>query len=79
MQREQDLADLLVADRRRHADPGGRGGREIPADGFGLEPELGRAVHKRFTQTVALAHDEDDMAAVYMACTPGGGSGTHTG
>ncbi|HEY1276964.1 MAG TPA: NAD(P)-dependent oxidoreductase [Thermoleophilaceae bacterium] len=37
----------------------------------GLEPELARAVHERFVQTVALDHGEDDMAAVYLACTPG--------
>ena len=41
MQREQHLADLLVADRRRHADAGGRGGLEIPPDGLRIEPELG--------------------------------------
>lgn len=41
MQREQDLADLLVTDRRRHADTGSHRGLEIPADGFRIEPELG--------------------------------------
>jgi hypothetical protein len=41
MQREQDLADLLVANGRRHADTGDHGGLEIPADGFRIEPELG--------------------------------------
>jgi hypothetical protein len=35
------LADLLVADHRRHADAGGRGGREMAADGFRIEPEMG--------------------------------------
>src|SRR5262245_35492884 len=37
---EQDLPDLLVAD-RRHADASGRGRREIPANRFRIEPELG--------------------------------------
>jgi hypothetical protein len=41
MQPEQDQADLPVGDRRPHADALGRGGREIPADGFRIEPELG--------------------------------------
>jgi 3-hydroxyisobutyrate dehydrogenase len=49
------------------------------AESAGLEPELGRAVHTRFAQTLALSLDEEDMAAVYIACTPGGGSDTHTG
>ncbi|MCA1563386.1 MAG: hypothetical protein LC804_25085 [Acidobacteria bacterium] len=41
MQCEQDLTDLLVADHRRATDAGGRGRREIPADRFRIEPELG--------------------------------------
>jgi 3-hydroxyisobutyrate dehydrogenase len=50
------------------------------SEAAGLDAELGRAVHRRFAQTIALDHGEDDMAAVYHACTPGGGSSdTHTG
>jgi hypothetical protein len=41
MQRELDLTDVLVADRRRRADAGGRRRREIPANGFRIQPELG--------------------------------------
>jgi hypothetical protein len=40
MQREQDLADLLVADRRLHPAAGGRRRSEIAPYGFGIESEL---------------------------------------
>jgi hypothetical protein len=41
MQREQDLTDLLVAHRRRHAHASRLRRGEIPANRFRIEPELG--------------------------------------
>jgi hypothetical protein len=41
MQREEDLTDLVVADRRRDADASDRRRREIPAHGLRIEPEPG--------------------------------------
>ena len=41
MQREEDLADVFVTDRRRHPDARGLRREEIPPHGFWIEPELG--------------------------------------
>jgi hypothetical protein len=82
MQREQDLTDLLIADRRRHTDAGGRGGREIPADGFRIEPKLGGDPLLR--QALASEpkdfpdFDHGDLAIHPRLLVPGRGPGPET-
>jgi hypothetical protein len=58
VQREQHLAHLLVAHRRRHADARRLRGRQIPPDGFGIEPELGGDAFLR----QALASESQDLS-----------------
>ena len=41
LERQEDLADVLVADRRRHRHATGRRGRQIPAHRLRIEAELG--------------------------------------
>ena len=82
MEREQDLPHLLVGDHRRHADAGGHGGREIPPDGFRIEPKLGGDAFLR--QALASQpkdfpdFDHRDLAIHPRLLVPGNGPGPET-